>query len=211
MTIQEHLKRKRADHHLTLDDVAAIVGVSRQTIQKYESGVISNIPYEKVERLARALQTTPAVLMGWQDERDAPPPSEEPHPTHVKSLPFLAGASGGELLFAREDFSTYAFSDDDPGCDFALPVVDDSMQPTLLEGDTVFIRQQKTIADGQIAAVLVEGVTLLRHVYSLPDSAGLQLISDNTAYAPLFFSSADMAKVQLLGLAVAYQRKLSQK
>ena len=65
MAINHRLKSARIAKGLTLDEVATKVGVSRQTIQRYESGVISNIPSDNIEKLAAALDTTPADLMGW--------------------------------------------------------------------------------------------------------------------------------------------------
>jgi transcriptional regulator with XRE-family HTH domain len=59
---------------MTLDDVGLLVGVGKQTIFKYEAGIISNIPHDKIELLARALSVTPAQLMGW----DAMPLEVEP-------------------------------------------------------------------------------------------------------------------------------------
>ena len=70
MALNDRLKAARTAKGFTLDEVAAKVGVSRQTIQRYESGVISNIPSDNIEKLAAALDTTPAALMGWA----APPP-----------------------------------------------------------------------------------------------------------------------------------------
>ena len=61
--INERIKERRNHLKLTLEEVATQVGVSRQTIQRYESGVISTIPSDKIERLASALLTTPAYLM----------------------------------------------------------------------------------------------------------------------------------------------------
>ena len=66
MTMREELKRRRSELGLTLEDVAKVVGVTRQTVQKYESGVVTNIPSDRIELLARVLRTTPAFLMGWE-------------------------------------------------------------------------------------------------------------------------------------------------
>jgi len=44
------------------------IGETKQTIYKYESGIVSNVPSDKVEALAAALETTPAYLMGWTDD-----------------------------------------------------------------------------------------------------------------------------------------------
>ncbi len=66
MGLKENIKNKRTEHKMTLEELAQKVGVSRQTIQRYESGVISNIPSDKIELIAKALDTTPAYLMGWE-------------------------------------------------------------------------------------------------------------------------------------------------
>ena len=49
MALNDRLRAARTSKGLTLDEVASKVGVSRQTIQRYESGVISNIPSDNIE------------------------------------------------------------------------------------------------------------------------------------------------------------------
>lgn len=70
MGLKENIKNKRIERKMTLEDLAKSVGVSRQTIQRYESGVIGNIPSDKIELIARALDTSPAYLMGWEFASD---------------------------------------------------------------------------------------------------------------------------------------------
>ena len=65
MTIGERIRKKRLELDMTLEDVARLIGVTRQTVQKYETGIVSNIPSDKVEALAKALKTSPSDLMGW--------------------------------------------------------------------------------------------------------------------------------------------------
>ena len=72
MTIGERIKLKRNEKNFTLDYVAKKVKTSRQTIQRYECGIISNIPSDKIEALAIALDVSPAYLMGWEDEESFP-------------------------------------------------------------------------------------------------------------------------------------------
>ena len=69
MGLKENIKSKRLELNMTLEELANKVGISRQTIQRYESGVISNIPSDKIEKLAEALECSPAFLMGW-DQKD---------------------------------------------------------------------------------------------------------------------------------------------
>lgn len=68
MGLCENIKAQRLSLDMTLEEVAKIVGVTRQTILKYENGIISNIPSDKIELLAQALHTSPAYLMGWADD-----------------------------------------------------------------------------------------------------------------------------------------------
>lgn len=49
--------------------MAKKINVAKPTICRYESGVISNVPFDKVEDLAKALDTNPAWLMGWSNEK----------------------------------------------------------------------------------------------------------------------------------------------
>lgn len=69
-TIAEKIKNKRTSNNITLEELGKKVGVSKQTVQRYESGVISNIPSDKIELMANALDTTPAYLMGWEEIAD---------------------------------------------------------------------------------------------------------------------------------------------
>lgn len=67
MGLKENIKNRRLELNLTLGEVAKYLNISKPTIQRYESGVINNIPFDKVEQLAVILQTTPSVLMGWHN------------------------------------------------------------------------------------------------------------------------------------------------
>lgn len=67
MGLKENIKMKRTEIGLTLEDVAKYIGVTRQTVQKYESGIVTNIPSDKIEKMAILFQTSPGVLMGWED------------------------------------------------------------------------------------------------------------------------------------------------
>jgi transcriptional regulator with XRE-family HTH domain len=71
MGLKENIKKKRIELDLTLEYVSRCIGVSRQTVQKYESGIISNIPSDKIESMAECFKTTPAALMGWEESEDS--------------------------------------------------------------------------------------------------------------------------------------------
>lgn len=70
----QKIKDLRQERGLTLEQVANVVGVGKSTVRKWETGMIANMKRDKIAALAQALGTSPAYLMGWQDEDE-----ENPH------------------------------------------------------------------------------------------------------------------------------------
>ena len=66
----QRIKELRKEKGLTLEQVADIVGVGKSTVRKWETGMIANMKRDKIFSLANALGTTPAYLMGWQEDED---------------------------------------------------------------------------------------------------------------------------------------------
>lgn len=69
MTIGERIKDKRCVLGMTQEELAKKISTTKQNIYKYENGIVSNIPIDKIEKLAEALQTTPEYLCGWENRR----------------------------------------------------------------------------------------------------------------------------------------------
>lgn len=61
-----YLARKNAG--LTMEELGKSVGVSKVTIKKYESGLIKNIPSDKIEKISKATGVSESELMGWSEE-----------------------------------------------------------------------------------------------------------------------------------------------
>lgn len=83
MEFKDLLKNRRLEIGATLEDVGNIVGVSKATVQRWETGEIKNVRRDKIEKLAKALQTTPAYLMGWTDEPEKPQDADLPVALHA--------------------------------------------------------------------------------------------------------------------------------
>lgn len=60
----------RKSKGMTLEEVAKIVGVGKSTVRKWETGIIANMKRDKIAKLAKALGTTPAYLMGWIEKEE---------------------------------------------------------------------------------------------------------------------------------------------
>ena len=76
MTIGERIKARRKALGMSADDLAVALGKNRATIYRYESNYIEKMPTTVLEPLAKALHTTPAFLMGWDESENAPAASE---------------------------------------------------------------------------------------------------------------------------------------
>lgn len=74
MNIKERIANRRKELNLTLEEVGKAVGVSKSTVGKWESGYIENMRQDKILKLAKVLQCSPAYLMGWNDQPNAPTP-----------------------------------------------------------------------------------------------------------------------------------------
>lgn len=72
MTIGERIKNAREKRGMTQDEVAKLCNTTKQTIFKYENEIVTNIPYDKIVLLSRALNVSPSYLFGWDEEKDSP-------------------------------------------------------------------------------------------------------------------------------------------
>lgn len=66
MTNGERIKYFREQQGLTQTELADYVGTTKQTIFKYENGIVTNIPSDKIEKISAALHITPADIFGWK-------------------------------------------------------------------------------------------------------------------------------------------------
>lgn len=68
--IYKRIKLRREELGLSQEELAVKLGYkNRSSIHKIEMGV-NDIPQSKIEAFAKALQTTPAFLMGWNEEKE---------------------------------------------------------------------------------------------------------------------------------------------
>ena len=68
MTFGERLKQLRIENKLSQEDVAKQVGLTRPTIHRYEHGIITNVPPENVQKLARFFGVSKPYMMGWSED-----------------------------------------------------------------------------------------------------------------------------------------------
>lgn len=104
MTIGERIKKRRTSLGISQVSLADKVGISKQSLYKYENGIITNIPSDKISQIAAALDTTPSYLMGWDKEDDDATISDRLL-TRYRELDDLDQAMIRRLLKCDEDFN----------------------------------------------------------------------------------------------------------
>ena len=67
MSIGDRIKKRRELLNMPQVELAGKIQVSKQTLYKYENNIITNIPSDKLESIAKVLDISPSYLMGWDD------------------------------------------------------------------------------------------------------------------------------------------------
>ena len=69
MKIGKLIETRRNALNYTMDELASLVGVSKSTIKKWESGYISNMGRDKIAKLSAALHVSPLDFI-FEDENE---------------------------------------------------------------------------------------------------------------------------------------------
>jgi transcriptional regulator with XRE-family HTH domain len=72
MSVGQRIKLAREQRNMTLEEVAKRCETTKQTIFKYENEIVTNIPYDKIVLLSKALDVTPSYLFGWDEKKNSP-------------------------------------------------------------------------------------------------------------------------------------------
>lgn len=205
VTVKDILKGRRLELELTLEDVAKRVGVSPATISRWESGDIANMRRDRIAALAKALQISPAVIMGWDVDTPIPPGAHRPQ---FKKVPMLGYAAAGQPLEDLNQDAPYYDVDNKYDVDFCITVRGDSMiNAGINDGDIVFIKSMPEVPNGKIACVEIDNEKVcLKRFYKSAD--GVMLISENPKYSPMQLNRFNCQSVKILGLAILRQSEI---
>lgn len=213
MEMSDKIRVLRDSLGLTLEQVGNAVGVGKSTVRKWESGDIKNMRRDKIAALARILQTTPAYLMGWEeDETSNIPTAKNIFPIGKGSrIPLYGRIACGTPILAVEDLEETVWLPDGIRADFALTCCGDSMiNARIFDGDIVYVRTASAVENGEIAAVVVrdEEVTLKR-MYYYPNEGRMVLRAENPTVRSQEYIGDELNHVRVLGKAIAFMSTIS--
>ena len=204
MTTGQRIKELRLQSGMTMEELAAKIGLQKAAIYKYESGIVVNLKRDIIEKLANVFHVSPSYIMCLEDDpaTQASASNIIPMPK-MRDLPMVGNIACGTPILAEQNIEEFVSAPEHVHADFALRCKGDSMiGARIFDGDIVYIRQQETIENGEIAAVLVDNEATLKRVRLFEDHISLE--PENPLYRPLVFWDQDMNNVHILGKAVAF-------
>ena len=191
MTMAERIKELRLSANLTQEELGEKLGLQKSAVAKYENGRVENIKQSTIMAMANLFKVRPSYIMGWDD------------------TPLYESAAGEGIPYSGYPTETASFGLRDE--EVAVKVKGRSMEPTLLDGDTVVVSAQNTIDyPRQICLVRVNGdESTIKRVEIKQD--GILLIGDNTdVYPPHFFTrfEAEQMPVRIEGVVTRLIRDI---
>lgn len=185
-------------------DLVEKTGISKGALSSYISGRYSP-KQNNIYLISKALSVNEAWLMG------ADVPMERIEIKGTKEIPVLGRVAAGIPINAiTEIIDTEEISEDlaKTGDFFALKIKGDSMEPRIVDGDVVIVKQQEDAENGDTVIALVNGDdAVCKRLRKYRD--GLELISNNPAYAPMFFDkeTIETKPVRIIGKVVELRGK----
>lgn len=207
MEMGQKIYNLRIQKGLTLEELGNMVGVGKSTVRKWENGIIANMKRDKILKVSEALGTTPAYLMGW-DEEEKIISLENIYQIELKRFPMLGEIACGKPIYANEERGSYVMAGTDIKADFCLRAKGDSMvNARIHDGDVVFIAKQDMVNNGEIAAVVVnnENEATLKRFFYYAEKNMVILKAENPAYPDMIFSNEELDSFHILGKAIAFQ------
>lgn len=199
MTFGERLRQARKEKKLTQKQLAITIGAAHNSISNWEND--QNMPDpDTIQNLCWALNVQPNYFFAVESEFA---PNNIGAVPDMDKIPLLGVIACGNPILALENLDGYVDAPKRLKADFALICQGDSMiNARIFDGDIVYIRQQNTVENGEIAAILIDNEATLKRVRLFDDHIVLE--PENPMYKPLSYWGEEMNTVRILGKAVAF-------
>lgn len=206
--LPKNIRYLRKKNQWSQDYIAEKLGYkSYTTIQKWEMGT-SEPPLKKTRELADLFNVDIDELTN--KDLEFPEPKEKTSKKGI-TINVLGRVAAGIPIEAIENIiDTEEITEDmaNTGTFFGLQIHGNSMDPKISEGDIVIVRQQDDAESGEIVIVTVNGTdATCKRLRKYRD--GIELISSNPSYEPIFFSNEEIVKkpVKIIGRVVELMAK----
>lgn len=124
---------------------------------------------------------------------------------NAHSIPIVGTIAAGTPILAEENIEDYFVIDNRVNADFGLKVKGDSMiNANIFDGDIVFIRQQPTLENGEIGAILLDDEATLKRFSKKENSVILQAENPSMTDWPRIYTDGN---IRILGKLVGVYSK----
>lgn len=208
MGMGEKIKKRREELHLSVDELAHKINKNRATVYRYENEDIEALPSSILIPLAKALNTTPGDLIGWDDNIE---PANLDH--SVAKIPVLGRIPAGIPMEAIEDINDYVEIPKSwlaGGAEyFSLEIKGDSMSPRYETGDIVIFKRQETCETGDDCAVMINGDDATFKRIERQES-GIVIKPLNPNYETKFYTNKQIEEIpiRVIGVAIELRRNI---
>lgn len=184
MTLGDAIREYRLEHRMSQRQFAEKCGLSNGYIAMVERGVnpatgkpivpsiekckaIANAMGLTLDAMLRTIDNTEVLVndfgSGYTDMEKLPRNVKPITQLRRQRIPLIGKVAAGEPIYSPEDYDAYV--DSPVKCDAAVGVQGDSMVPKFEDGDTVYVRCQSDVGDGQIAVVFLDDDAVIKRVY----------------------------------------------
>lgn len=203
MNIGAYIKKLRTENGYSQEELGRKLGVQRAAVQKWECGTVKNLKRDTIKKLSEIFNVPPSSFIDDEflsyDNIISMPKKNY--------IPLVGTIACGSPILATENLDGEVSAPEDIDADFALRCKGDSMiDARITDGDIVYIRQQPTVENGEIAAVLIDEEATLKRVY-ISDNT-ITLVACNSKYQPFVYTGEQLNEIRILGKAVGFTSTL---
>ncbi|EFD93920.1 DNA-binding helix-turn-helix protein [Megasphaera lornae] len=213
--VGKRIKKQRKQNNMTLKDIAVKLGVTESTVQRYETGNISNVSIEMLQKIGKILLVSPAFLLGWDSaEKVVSDLEAHKHKFLDASIsagyPFTVdGVSSLPLVSIPDVFlGKYATNKNI----VVMKVNGDSMNKIIPNGSFIAVKTNidvLSVSNGDIVVANVDGAEngyTIKHIYkdAINNRVILRPNSTNLAYTDIVITLTDTQRLYIVGKVVAY-------
>ena len=200
ITIVDRIRVLANSQGYSLPSLEAKLNLGNGTISRWNKSAPNT---DKLSKVADFFRVSMDYLLGRGSSSDFFSYENISPMPEMGKIPLIGSIACGAPILADEHVEDYIDLPKHIHADFALTCKGDSMiNARIFDGDIVYIRQQETVDNGQIAAVLIDGEATLKRVRLFDDHISLE--PENPQYRPLVYWGEEMNAVRILGKAVAF-------
>ncbi len=200
------LEKLRDEQNISLSELARRVGLAKSALSRYFNKT-RQFPVNKVNDFAKALNTTPQYILGFEETEQTTNKVIPVVQTLIHSITVYGKVCAGDGIEALENpideigDPYYRIKKEK----FALQICGDSMNNIVDDGMYAVIEKTPVVNNGEIAVVMIDNdIAMLKRFYQVDDMVILRPDSTNPEHKPITFIGEEINSLKILGRYLGY-------